>query len=290
MITFNELMGFMKYRIAILSTMSAVTGFVMAGEGFSWLLLPFIFAMFLLAGGGTSLNQCQEYPKDRLMDRTKHRVIPSGKLGLGAGLTISLGLITGGLLILYLQFGPVPALLGALALVLYNGMYTYLKRVTAFAAVPGALIGAVPPAIGWFAAGGDAGSPVMVGLVLFFFIWQIPHFWLLLGFFTGDYAKAGFPSLNDIFTNIQLARITFTWILATACTAMLCPLFGMFNHPASLVCLAVLTVWLGYRSIGLVKDKDHAPGIPVFRKAFMTINVFALLIMVVLIVDHGVLI
>ena len=290
MITFKELMGFIKYRIAILSTMSAVTGYVMALNGFSWLLLPFIFAMFLLAGGGTSLNQIQERDKDKHMDRTKHRVLPSGKLSVGTALAISIGFIGGGLLLLYVLFGTIPMLLGALTVVLYNGIYTYLKRVTAFAAVPGALIGAVPPAIGWMAAGGDPSSPMMLGLSLFFFFWQIPHFWLLLGFFTGDYAKAGFPSLNDIFTNSQLARIIFTWTLATAYVALLCPLFGMFSHPVSLVLLGLLTLWLARRSIPLVKRNGKAPTVPVFKRAFMSINIFALLIMIILIVDHGILI
>jgi protoheme IX farnesyltransferase len=283
----KEVKTLIKFRIALLSTMSAATGFIIAYKGFSLSLVLFIAGLFMLAGGSAALNQYQERALDGLMDRTRSRPLPAGRLSSTTGLAIALILIAAGLAVLFFGFGPLPALLGTVTVVLYNGMYTYLKRISAFAAVPGALIGALPPAIGWLAAGGEPGSPVLLILVLFFYIWQVPHFWLLLGIRPGDYAKAGFPALTDVFTSSQLARVTFTWVAATACAGLLFPLFGMFNHAVSPLLVTGLVVWLASQAIPLVKERFSTPS--VFRRVFMYINMFALLMMVILIIDHGVL-
>lgn len=282
-----KLIGLIKIRIALLSTLSAVTGFVLA-EGSSFKLVLFTAGIFTLAAGSAALNQYQERHLDRLMDRTKHRPLPSGQLSPQTGLTISSVLIAIGLLVLVKGFGMLAFLLGVFTVIFYNGIYTYLKRVTAFAAVPGALIGALPPAIGWAAAGGAIASPTLLGLMLFFYLWQVPHFWLLLGTHSRDYVRAGFPSLSDVFTTCQLGRITFTWVLAAGCAVMLFPLLGMFNHSISLVFLASGTIWLGLHALPLVRRRIALSVEPVFRRAFRDINIFALLVMVILIIDHGV--
>ena len=286
-VAIKKLTALVKIRIVLLSTLSAVTGFVLV-DGFQLKLILFIVGLFFLAAGSAAMNQCQERHLDRLMDRTKHRPLPSGQLKPKTGLMISLFLIAFGLLVLFSGFGAAAFVLGVFTVIFYNGIYTYLKRVTAFASVPGALIGALPPAIGWAAGGGALVSPTLLGLMLFFYLWQVPHFWLLLGTHSRDYVKAGFPSLSQVFNRCQLARITFTWVLATACAVMLFPLLGMFNHSISVVFLAAAAVWLGWHALPLVKRRLSLSIEPVFRKAFRDINIFALLIMVILIIDHGV--
>lgn len=281
-------MALIKFRIALLSTLSAATGYIIAVRGFQWKMALFILGLFMLAGGAAALNQYQERHLDRLMERTKTRPLPSGKVSPALGLAVSALMLVGGHAILAVWFGALPALLGFSTVLLYNGMYTYLKRVTAFAAVPGALIGALPPAIGWFAGGGSWESPILIGLTAFFFIWQVPHFWLLLGIYSKDYSNAGFPSMTDVFSPAQLNRITFTWIAATACAGALFPLFGMFNHTVTLVLLIPAVLWLPIRAVPLARKQ--ASSAMIFRKVFMTINMFALMIMILLIVDHGVLV
>jgi protoheme IX farnesyltransferase len=285
---FKQIMALIKFRIALLSTLSAATGFIVEAGGFHWEMALFIFGLFILAGGAAAQNQYQERNLDRLMERTRTRPLPSGKISPALGLTISTMMLLGGHAILYLWFGPIPALLGFATVLLYNGMYTYLKRVTPFAAVPGALIGALPPAIGWFAAGGNWESPILIGLTAFFFIWQVPHFWLLLGIYSKDYNRAGFPSMTDVFSPSQLSRVTYTWIAATACAGALFPLFGMFNHTLTLALLVPVVLWLPIRAVPLARKQLSSA--LVFRNVFMTINMFALMIMILLIVDHGVLI
>ena len=297
----KSIASLVKIRVVLLSTLSAVTGFVVAAREITPVLAVFALGLFVLASGSAALNQYQERKQDGLMDRTRKRPLPSGRLTPKIGLSVSSVSILFGISVIFFFFGEVPALLALLTVIFYNGIYTYLKRITAFAAVPGALVGALPPAIGWTAAGGAIASPTLAGLVFFFYIWQIPHFWLLLGIHSGDYAKAGFPSLNEIFTSRQLGRITFTWVAATACAGLLFPLFGIFRHGISLVLLAVMVFWLGIRSLPLVacikkEPTEHTENtervlgsVPVFHRVFININTFALIIMVILIIDHGVL-
>ena len=86
-----------------------------------------------------------------------------------------------------------------LTLFFYNPVYTPLKRVTAFAVIPGSMVGALPPMIGWAGAGGSLTSEIIILVAIFFFIGQIPHFWLFLLMFGDQYKLADLPSLNQIF-------------------------------------------------------------------------------------------
>jgi len=222
-----------------------------------------------------------------MMERTQSRTLPAGLMQARTGLVIALFFLLSGLGVLWIGFGVWPPVLGLVTVFLYNGLYTYLKRVTAFAAIPGALVGALPPAIGWTAAGGEIGSPTLAGLVLFFYLWQVPHFWLLVGRYHREYNQAGFPALTDRFSQRQLARLTFTWTAATACAALFFLHLRMLSHKITPFLLVVLVVWLAIRSVALVSGKT-GEGDPVFRRAFFNINIFALLIMVMLIIDNGI--
>ena len=100
------------------------------------------------------------------------------------------------------------------------------------AAVPGGVVGAIPPVIGWVAGGGDPFDPRIASVAFFFFMWQVPHFWLLLIFSCGsDYERAGLPSLTRTFSVAQISRITFMWILGTVMASVLIPLFGLVDDP-----------------------------------------------------------
>ncbi len=279
---------FIKLPVVFLSTLSGVTGFIVASHRVPFEVAWFALSLFLIASGSAALNQYQEHRIDRLMERTKTRPIPAGVLNPRAGLMISLFLIITGLSSMMILFGILPTALGVITIILYNGIYTYLKRVTAYAAVPGALIGALPPAIGWTAAGGIFTSSSLTVLMFFFYLWQVPHFWLLAGIHSKDYTNAGFPSLMNTFTYPQLARIIFTWIIACACAGMLLPLFGIFNHPASLLLLLIITTWLTLHALPLVTKQIQTE--TAFPRIFKNFNIFALLLMLILIIEKGFLI
>ena len=172
--------------------------------------------------------------------------------------------------------------LGLLNLLWYNAIYTPLKKKTALAIIPGSLVGAIPPMIGWVAAGGYVFDPGILMIAFFFFIWQIPHFWLLLLMFNKDYERAGFPTLTKIFNHEQLSRITFVWISATAVSGILIPLYGLTRFPFINAALIISGIWLTFKAGKLItRSATHVEIVPAFRQ----INVFALIVIILISLD-----
>jgi len=212
-------------------------------------------------------------------------VVTGATSGIGRALALALALGAAGCGVLLLAHGWTTAMLGLLAMVWYNGVYTPLKRVTAFAAFPGSLIGALPPAIGWTAASGSVADPAMLALCFVFFIWQVPHFWLLLLVYGADYERAGFPTLSRRFTPPQLARLTFTWMCATAASCIIVPLFGGTTSLPALLGLVTAASWLVWQATHLLGPGVKQGARPPFRRAFMHINLFALMLMLAVVLD-----
>ncbi len=195
---------------------------------------------------------------------------------------LATGVFGAGFVLLLWRHGWPSALLGVLALVWYNGVYTPLKRVTAFAIIPGALIGAIPPAIGWAAAGGALRSPAMLSLCLLFFLWQVPHFWMLMLIHDQDYGRAEFPTLSRHFRADQSGRLSFTWMAATAFSCAFLPVFGAVFSAPVMILLGVASLWLLWQATALLHAQlDRA----VFRRTFWSINLFALVMILAVIAD-----
>lgn len=272
-----------KIRIAQLVTLSTATGYILASGRLSWGILAPVVGVFLLALGSGALNQYQERNRDVLMNRTKNRPIPSGRISPKFALVIAIFLISMGTILLYLLTNLMAVLLGVLTVFWYNVIYTNLKRISPMAVVPGSVIGSLPPLLGWASTGQTIFSAKPLALALFFFIWQIPHFWLLLLNFGGDYEKAGYPSLTTVFDKSQLGRLTFIWIVATAAAIILMPLFGLGNSLIIFVLLFVASVLLIWKSTSLLKisNADFS-----FQLAFKGINIFILTVMFLLALDR----
>ena len=103
----------------------------------------------------------------------------AGKISPLEALYISVICLTIGLIILSLISYPHGFFLGFFAIFWYCVVYSHLKRKSPFAFAPGAIIGAIPPAIGWITAGGYLFHPSNIAMMLFFFVWQVPHFILI---------------------------------------------------------------------------------------------------------------
>jgi len=258
-----------KVRIAILSTMSTITGYILAAHAFPWVAWVPLFGVFCLACGAAALNEYQERELDARMSRTRGRPIPSGRITPAGALVLSIGFIAAGTVCLMGQ--PVAALLGLVTVAWYNGVYTGLKRVTAFAAIPGGVVGAIPPVIGWVSGGGAAGDPRILAVAFFFFVWQVPHFWLLLMRIGGDYERAGLPSLTAVFSRRQLTRVTFVWMLATSVACLLIPLYGVSTNAWIHVGFVAAGVWLAWHATRMLRT-DGA------TLAFREINLYALMV------------
>ena len=271
-----------KLRISGASTFTAAAGYVAFLRGVDLGLATTLLGILLLAMGSSALNEVQEHKYDALMPRTANRPIPRGDLSPATATLIAVTLAITGFLILLLAHNLTSALLGALALAWYNGFYTPLKRVSAFAVVPGSLIGALPPAIGWTAAGGSVADPSVLALAFVFFIWQVPHFWLLVGLHAEGYEEAGYPTLVTLFGRPRLSRLTFTWTCGTAAACGLLPLFRVLVSRPAEIMLGLGALWLIIGSLPLLKAGQDAA---LYRRVFMNINLFALVLTAAVILD-----
>jgi len=278
----SSLVELTKLRISGASTFTAAAGYVAYRRGADLGLATALLGILLLAMGASAFNEVQERHLDARMERTRMRPLPRGVFTPGAAAAIAGGLALAGFLVLLAAHNLTTALLGALALLWYNGFYTPLKRVSAFAVVPGSLIGALPPAIGWTAAGGHPLDPSILALAFLFFIWQVPHFWLLVCLHAEGYEGAGFPTPMTVFGARRLSRLTFTWICATAAACALLPAFRVtLSLPAELL-LALAALGLVWSSAELLRPEGEPAR---FRRVFMKINVFALLVTAAVIFD-----
>lgn len=271
-----------KIRIALLSAFSAATGFLLAVTELRSQVIILVLGVFLLACGSSALNQYQERDTDATMPRTCNRPLPTRRIRPVNALCFSLALLFSGLSTLLLTGGFSAPLLGLLAVAWYNGVYTYLKSKTAFAVVPGALIGAIPPAIGWITGGGAGLDPKLLTLCFFFFIWQVPHSWLHIMKFGHEYEKAGLPTLTKIFNTLQMKRIIFNWIFATTVSCLFLSATGMVHYLFINMALFALSVWLVWNGIMPVL-RNSAEDVPVH--VFKKTNYYLLMIMLLLSAD-----
>lgn len=279
----HSVLTLIKYKVSIAVTFTAITGYIVYSGVLQTEIIYLIISMFLLAGGSGGLNECQESKYDARMKRTMNRPIPSGELSMKEALIISILLITIGLTSLYFFFGLITALLGLFNVVCYNLIYTKLKRVFAYAVVPGSLVGAVPVFMGWTAAGGFIFEQTIIYIAFFIFIWQIPHFWLLMLKYSDEYENAGFPTINNKFELSSLKRIIFSWIIASCIISVLIPFF-LQNFSwffFSLVCLLNFVFIFFYIKVTFISKENFQ-----LRKSFMSINIYMFIFMLMLIMYH----
>ena len=270
-------------RITFFVTLSVATGYLLFTERFEADMLVPMAGVFLLSCGSAALNQVQEWRTDAQMDRTKNRPIPSGRISRDWALFLVIVLIGSGLYVLSLVEHHVYVVLalGAFSAFWYNAVYVFLKRVTAFAVVPGALLGAIPPVIGWCAAGGLVDDPGMLEVAFFFFVWQIPHFWLLSILYGPQYEAAGMPSPGRHLSSGQFRRITFVWILAVAATALALAVTRQLGIPFNALVI-VATIWLVLTSLSILRPTADRK---VAVQVFLRLNLHALLVMVAIVLE-----
>ncbi len=274
----KHLFALCKIRISLLSTLSFAAGWILASGRLGPAFIVLIMGTFFLACGAGALNQIQERRTDALMERTRLRPIPAGKISKDLALLFALVLALSGLLMLSFTTNPWVPGLGLFALLWYNGIYTPMKKKSRWAAIPGALVGSIPPVMGWAAAGGLLLDPQIMAVAFFMFLWQVPHFWLLVLNYPRDYERAGLPTIATIFSRKQLQRVTFVWILSTAVACLILPIFGIVQSFMNYAALSVGAFWLAWASSSLVrKDERQIP--------FQAVHLFALFVICLISLD-----
>lgn len=282
-ISLKTILALIKFRVSIAVTFTAITTYIVYAETVDFKILWVVLGVFLLASGASALNEYQEHKYDALMKRTQNRPIPAGDLSPMQALIISWLFIIAGAAVLYFAFNTVTALLGLFNILWYNGIYTTLKRVTAFAVVPGSLVGAIPAFIGWTAAGGYVFDSTIVFISFYLFIWQVPHFWLLMLKYGSEYEKAGFPTINNAVKPQSLNKIIFTWVLGTAFSSIIIPLFLVNISLPFFLLVFVLNLSFIFLFVKLAFGKEQTIN---FRKSFIGINIYMMVFMIMLIAFH----
>lgn len=192
----REYLALTKPRIAVMGLVTVALGFSLAaiGEWSAVTLGHSLLGIGLIAASCSALNQWLERDSDRLMARTANRPLPSGRLSAHEVLAFGLGLWFVGVIELIWFVNGLTALLASATLLLYVAVYTPLKRRTSFCTAIGAIPGAMPPVLGWVAAGGelDAGAFALFATL---FIWQFPHFLAIAWLYREQYAAAGLRML-----------------------------------------------------------------------------------------------
>jgi len=228
---------------------SAVVGYIAVPGGRSPAVALILWVgIALLSGAASILNQVQEFEVDACMARTRLRPLITGLISRRDALILAVGCGLSGLALLFALNLPV-ALAALLALFLYNGLYTPLKRYSSFALFPGALSGALPVAAGWLAASGSLQSPRLYSLLIFMVLWQVPHFISLAIRERNDYRQAGLALIPDSVTTVQLVQLTRLWTAALGVGSLQLIAVGFLTRPLTVYPAIGMVLWLTFRSL-----------------------------------------
>ena len=271
-----------KIRISIPVALTGFLGYFRASGQLNEDFLFVFFGILFMSMGSSTFNHIQERNTDRLMQRTSGRPIPAGKISVPGAVIAGILFALAGLGLLLLTGSLVAAFIGVFTLAWYNLVYTPLKKVTPFAVLPGAVIGALPPMIGWAAAGGNLADPEILLISFFLFIGQMPHYWLLLIRIGDEFRSAGLPVITDIFSPSRLRYLSFVWIFSAAVAVLTFPVSGIM-HSTTIAFVMVGGVILFMIGMFLLSFRGEI--MANWRKSFITVNLFYLFIIVILIAD-----
>lgn len=279
----EDLMALTKFRLSILVVVTALVGYLAGAKGnVDWMIfLHLVIGVSCAAFGAAIFNQLMEIEHDKRMQRTCGRPLPAKRmepaLAMGIGLIVSaFGLIHLGRMVI--PEDPQAAYLTALTLALYVFVYTPMKRRSSANTLFGAVVGGIPPMIGWLAAGHgyDTGAWFWFG-VLFF--WQLPHFIAINWMYRDEYRNAGFVMWsNDDDTGRFSAGLAIAFSIVLAAWMLIPGLANLAPWWCVLVAagFSLWLVWLAVRFLQLA-TRDAA------RKLFFATLIYLPVVLTVLV-------
>ena len=270
-------------RLSLSVVFSSLAGYLLGAETVDIKTLVLLaFGGYFMVGASNAFNQIIEKDLDGLMDRTKNRPIPAGRMSVTTAFIIASIFTLFGIIILY-GINKQTAMFGAISIFLYTCAYTPLKTKTPLAVFVGAIPGAIPFMLGWVAATNDFGIEPGTLFALQFF-WQFPHFWAIGWFLFEDYKKGGFFMLptgkQDKGTAVQTIMYTIWTVIVS-----IIPVFGYTGKLQLSIVSAIIVFILGlgmlYYAIQLFKKMTEKAA-----KTLMLASVlYITLIQIVYVVD-----
>ncbi len=277
-----DLLQLAKFRLSLLVVLTAGVGLVVASHGgvdrarLAWTCLGVALAAF----GANALNQVQEMRLDALMERTRGRPLPAGRIGRRAALALGLGWAGGGVALLALLVSGPAAALTLANVALYNLAYTPLKTRSTLCTLVGAVCGALPPLIGWVAAAGTVGLGGWI-LAAVLFVWQVPHFLSLAWLYRADYERGGFRMLPVLDRAGRVTtRLLVLYALALLPLGVAATLAGMAGRLFAFGSL-LLGAWLAATGLRLWRDRSDASA----RRVFLASLAYLPLLLGLLVAD-----
>lgn len=272
-----------KIRLSISVVFSSIAGYLLGTSVVDiQTLMLLAFGGYFMVGASNAYNQIIERDLDALMERTKNRPIPAGRMSVKTAFVIAVLFTILGITALYV-INPKTAMYGAISIFLYTSVYTPLKTKTPLSVFAGAIPGAIPFMLGWVAARNDFGIESGTLFALQFF-WQFPHFWAIGWFLHDDYEKAGFRMLptgkRDKGTTVQIIMYTIWTVLVS-----IIPVFGFTGDLKLSVVAAIVVFAVGmfmlYYAFELFKKQTEKAA----RQLMLASVTYITLVQIVYVVD-----
>ncbi|KAA8916495.1 hypothetical protein TRICI_001358 [Trichomonascus ciferrii] len=245
-----------KPRLTALVVLSAMSAYSLAPCETTLSQLTFLtIGTTLASGSANAINMAREHVFDGMMTRTRTRPVVRGLLSprlafLFAGVSGTVGVLA-----LYFGVNPIVAALGAANIGLYGGLYTSMKRKTIANTWAGAIVGAIPPLMGWAASTGNLNDPGAWTLAALLYAWQFPHFMSLSHGIREEYRRAG--HVMACWTNPALnARVALRYsiVMFPICFAM--SYYGVTDW-VFVLDSAILNTWLTYGAYIFWKEQRY---------------------------------
>ncbi len=279
----SDLKQLTKVGLSLSVVFSSIAGYLLGVEVVDYKIL-FLLALggFFMVGASNAFNQIIEKDTDAIMQRTKNRPLPTGRMSVNFAMFVAVLFTVLGLSILY-SINPKTALFGAVSIFLYTCAYTPLKSVTPLTVFVGAIPGAIPFMLGWVAATNQFGIEAGFLFMIQFF-WQFPHFWAIGWLQDEEYKKAGFNMLpmNKKDKNAVKQIIFYTVIMIFVSVAPVLKVSGDFYiHPISAVLVALLGMYMLYFGFKLHKSETNIDA----RKLMLSSILYITLVPIIYVVD-----
>lgn len=256
----RDLLALTKPRITIMVLISGGAGYVIGADGAvdPVALLVALTGIGLVCGGTSALNQWMERDVDALMERTRRRPLPAGRLRPRAGAFFGAAVSFAGILLLDVLVNRLTAGLAAAALLSYVLVYTPLKRISPLSTLVGAVPGALPVVGGWAAARGELGAGAWALFGILFF-WQLPHFLALAWLYREDYRRGGLRMLGvGDGRGHQPRSQSVLYALALVPASLLPVLLRIAGPWYALAAVALTTAYVGSALRFAVRPGSHA--------------------------------
>ena len=265
-----------KMGLSLSVVFSCLAGYLLAADAIDYSVLSLLaVGGYCMVGASNVFNQIIERDLDALMDRTKNRPLPMGRISVTNAFILGTLLTIIGLTILY-KINPRTAMFAAVSIFIYTSIYTPLKQKTALSVLAGAIPGAIPFMLGWVAFTGRFDlEPGILFMMQFF--WQFPHFWAIAWMLDEDYKRAGFKMLptgaKDKGTALQ--------IIGYICWTLIISLVPILSFTGSLelsiyAALPILVIGMGFLYYGFKLFKNQTN---IAAKKLMAVSIVYLMSM-----------